>query len=145
VPVEGLLIEKMAPAGGVELVVGVTRDAVFGHVMTVGLGGVFVEIFRDVTRRLLPLTARDAAAMLRELRAFTLLDGARGRAKADVAALQTLLLQISDWVCGPAGENLEELELNPVWVGAQGQGALPLDAVLTERGAAPGTAPGDAP
>ena len=59
--IDGLLIEKMAPRGGVELMIGVTRDPVFGHVMTFGLGGIYVEIFRDVTRRLLPIGARDAA------------------------------------------------------------------------------------
>jgi len=131
--IDGLLIEKMAPAGGFELVVGVTRDPVFGHVMTVGLGGIYVEILRDVVRRLLPLTPRETAAMVRELRSFPLLDGARGRARADVDALEALLLKVSDLVSGPAGDRLEELELNPVWVGAQGQGAMPLDAVLTER------------
>jgi len=130
--IDGLLIEKMAPRGGTELMVGVTRDPVFGHVMTFGLGGIYVEILRDVTRRLLPIGPRDAAAMVREIRSFVLLDGARGRPRADLAALEALLLCVSDFVVRHAGR-IEEMDLNPVWVGAQGEGALPLDAVIIER------------
>lgn len=130
--IDGLLIEKMAPRGGTELMVGVTRDPVFGHVMTFGLGGVYVEILRDVTRRLLPLAAEDAAAMVREIRSFALLDGARGRPKADLAALEALLLRVSDFVVSHA-DRIEEMDLNPVWVGAASEGALPLDAVIIER------------
>lgn len=130
--IDGLLIEKMAPRGGVELMVGVTRDPVFGHVMTFGLGGIYVEIFRDVTRRMLPLDAADAAAMVREIRSFPLLDGARGRPVADTAALEALLLKMSDFVVANAAR-IEEMDLNPVWVGAVGEGAIPLDAVIIER------------
>ncbi len=130
--IDGLLIEKMAPRGGVELMIGVTRDPVFGHVMTFGLGGIYVEIFRDVTRRLMPIGPRDAAAMVREMRCFPLLDGARGRPAADVAALETLLVRISDFVMRHA-DRIEEMDLNPVWVGAKGEGAMPLDAVIIER------------
>ena len=130
--VDGLLIEKMAPQGGFELIVGVTRDPVFGHVMTFGLGGIYVEILRDVTRRLLPLTARSAAAMVREMRCYPLLAGARGRLPADLAALERLLLRVSGFVMQHA-DTLEEMDLNPVWVGAVGEGAMPLDAVLIER------------
>jgi acyl-CoA synthetase (NDP forming) len=130
--IDGLLIEKMAPRGGTELMVGVTHDPVFGHVMTFGLGGIFVEILRDVTRRMLPLDAASASAMVREMRCFPLLDGARGRPAADVAALEALLLRISDFVVAHA-HRIEEMDLNPVWVGAVGEGALPLDAVIIER------------
>lgn len=130
--IDGLLIEKMAPKGGIELMVGVTRDQVFGHVMTFGLGGIYVEILRDVTRRMLPLSAAEAAAMVREMRCFPLLDGARGRPAADVKALEALLVQISDFVMRNA-DRIEEMDLNPVWIGASGEGALPLDAVIIER------------
>lgn len=133
--IDGLLIEKMAPGGGVELMAGVTRDPVFGHVMTFGLGGVYVEILRDVTRRLLPLSPEDAASMVREMRCFPVLDGARGRPVADVPALERLLLGVSEFVTANA-QRIEEMDLNPIWVGARGEGALPLDAVIVERGAA---------
>ncbi|WP_295551494.1 acetate--CoA ligase family protein [uncultured Pseudacidovorax sp.] len=127
--IDGLLIEKMAPRGGFELMVGVTRDPVFGHVMTFGLGGIYVELLRDVTRRLLPLRPADASAMVREMRCYPLLQGARGKPPADVAALERLLLAVSDFVMAHAGR-LEEMDLNPVWVGSEGEGALPLDAVI---------------
>lgn len=130
--IDGLLIEKMAPQGGVELMIGVTRDPVFGHVMTFGMGGIFVEILRDVTRRMLPIGAADAAAMVREMRCFPLLDGARGRPRADLKALEALLLQVSAFVVANA-DRIEEMDLNPVWLGAEGEGALPLDAVIIER------------
>lgn len=130
--IDGLLVEKMAPRGGTELMVGVTRDPVFGHVMTFGLGGIYVEVLRDVTRRMLPIGAPDAAAMVREIRSFALLDGARGRPRADLAALEALLVRVSDFVVAHA-DRIEEMDLNPVWVGAAGEGALPLDAVIVER------------
>ncbi|HKX95391.1 MAG TPA: acetate--CoA ligase family protein [Methylibium sp.] len=133
--IDGLLIEKMAPGGGVELMAGVTRDPVFGHVMTFGLGGVYVEILRDVTRRLLPLSPADAASMVREMRCFPVLAGARGRPVADVPALERLLLGVSEFVMANTAR-IEEMDLNPIWVGAVGEGALPLDAVVVERGGA---------
>lgn len=133
--IDGLLIEKMAPGGGVDLMAGVTRDPVFGHVMTFGLGGVYVEILRDVTRRLLPLSPEDAASMVREMRCFAVLAGARGRPVSDVPALERLLLGVSEFVTANA-QRIEEMDLNPIWVGAQGEGALPLDAVIVERGTA---------
>lgn len=130
--IDGLLIEKMAPQGGSELMIGVTRDPVFGHVLTFGMGGIYVEILRDVTRRTLPLQPGAAAAMIREMRCFALLDGARGRAKADVPALEALLNRVSDFVVRHA-DRIEEMDLNPVWIGAAGQGVIPLDAVIVER------------
>ncbi|HET9207034.1 MAG TPA: acetate--CoA ligase family protein [Burkholderiaceae bacterium] len=133
--VQGLLIEQMAPPGGVEALVGVSRDPTFGHVMTFGLG-VYVEVFKDVARRLLPLQRHDAEAMVREIRSFALLDGARGRPKADVAALIELLMRVSDFV-GAHVQQVDEIDLNPVWVGAAGQGVLALDAVVVGREATP--------
>ncbi|MDM8011933.1 MAG: acetate--CoA ligase family protein [Parasphingorhabdus sp.] len=132
VQIDGALIEEMAPSGGIELMVGVTRDPVFGHILTFGLGGVHVEILRDVTRRLLPLDRPRAEAMMREIRGFALLDGARGRPRADVDAVIELLLALSRFVEAHA-DTIEEIDLNPVWVGPQGSGAVPLDALIVAR------------
>lgn len=130
--VDGILIEVMAPANGHELLVSVSLDPVFGHVMTFGLGGLYVEVFADVSRRLLPLDVREAMAMVREIKSFTLLDGARGRGKVDLEALAAFLVQISDYVREHA-RTLVELELNPVWIGAAPAKPLLLDAVMTVR------------
>lgn len=127
--IDGILVEEMAGAGGVEAFIGVSRDPVFGHVLTFGLGGIHVEMFRDVTRRLLPLDPRDVDAMLGELRAGALLRGARGARPSDLGALRDVLLGVSRFVAANA-ETIEEMDLNPVWVGPEGKGALLLDAVI---------------
>jgi acetate---CoA ligase (ADP-forming) len=137
--IDGLLVEAMATGGLAEVLVGVSRDPVFGHVLTFGLGGVYVEVFKDVSRRLLPLQREEADAMVREVRSFALLDGARGRPKADVTALVDLLMQVSDFV-GAHAESIDEIDLNPVWVGAVGQGVKALDAVIVGREPAKGMA-----
>jgi acyl-CoA synthetase (NDP forming) len=130
--VDGLLIERMAPSGGVETFLGVSHDPTFGHLLTFGLGGIYVEIFKDVSRRLLPLQRPEAEAMVREITSFALLDGARGKPKADVAALVDLMMKVSDFV-GAHAERIDELDLNPVWVGPAGQGVQVLDAVVIGR------------
>ena len=129
---DGVLIEPMAPPGGVEAFVGVARDPVFGHVMTFGLGGIFVEMFQDVTRTLLPVTRTKAEAMISELRSARLLTGYRGQPKRDIAALAQLVEAVSDYVIANA-DTVEEMDLNPVWVGADGDGAMALDAVIVVR------------
>lgn len=130
--IEGVLLEPMAPAGGLEVLVGISRDPVLGHVLTFGLGGIYVELFHDVARRMLPLTPRETDAMLREVRCHPLLTGARGQAPRDVGALRKLLLAVSQFVV-ENGDAIEEMDLNPVWVGREGEGAYPLDAVIVAR------------
>lgn len=135
--IEGLLVERMAPTGGIETLVGVHRDPSFGHVLTFGLGGIHVEVLKDVSRRLLPIDLHEAEAMVREVRSFPILQGVRGRPAADIAALARLLVAVSDLV-GAHRDAIEELELNPVWVGAAGQGVLALDAlVITQERSSP--------
>jgi acyl-CoA synthetase (NDP forming) len=128
--IAGVLVERMLPPGGREVLIGVHRDAAFGLVLTFGLGGIFVETLRDATHRMVPLSADDARAMIREIRYIDILHGVRGQAPADFNALEALVLQVSDYAHRHR-EALEELELNPVWVGVAGQGAVPLDALIT--------------
>jgi len=129
--IDGILIEQMITQRGVETLVGVHEDALFGHVMTFGLGGVYVEVFKDVSRRLLPLTPADARQMIEETRCHQLLKGCRGQPAADIAALERLLLAVSDFVTqGP--HDVKELDLNPVLVSTEG--AIALDAVLIAAG-----------
>ncbi|MEW2353337.1 acetate--CoA ligase family protein [Spirillospora sp. NPDC029432] len=130
--VEGVLVERMAPAGGVEMLVGVHRDPVYGHLISVGMGGVHVEVFGDVQRRLLPLDRRTAEEMLDGLRCKRLLEGVRGAPRHDVEGLVDLLLAVSALVERHA-DAIGELDLNPVLVrpaGAAGPTVLALDALV---------------
>jgi len=127
--IEGVLVEKMLPAGGREILIGVHRDDAFGLILTVGLGGIFVEVLKDIAHRALPLEEKDAREMLRELKGFALLQGVRGQPPADIRALEALLLRISGFAMEHA-RCLREVDLNPVWVGREGEGAIPLDALI---------------
>jgi acyl-CoA synthetase (NDP forming) len=116
-PPDGFLVQKMAGAG-VEMIVGVVQDPRFGPVVACGAGGTAVELLKDVSVRLTPLTASDADEMIRRLATFPLLDGYRGRPRADVDALRELVLRL-----GALAEDvpeLAELDLNPVIVRPNG-------------------------
>lgn len=134
--IEGVLVEPMLPSPFVEAVVGIHRDEVFGHVCTFGLGGVAIELFKDVSRRLLPLTPQSARAMIAETRCFELLKGHRGQTAFDLDALADTLVKLSDFVAQHAGR-IDELEINPLAVRPQGQGVVALDAVISFRGTEP--------
>ena len=97
---------------GQEVVVGLTRDAQFGHAVMFGLGGTLVEVLKDVAFRIVPVTEKDAAEMISEIRGARILEGVRGGKPADVAALQQLLVQVSDLVV--KHPEIAELDLNPV-------------------------------
>ncbi len=128
----GALVSAMAPAGH-EVIIGVTRDLQFGHAVMFGLGGILVEIFKDVSFRIVPFTAKDAAEMIEETRGARLLKGVRGKKVADVAALRELLVQVSDLV-GKHPE-IEEMDLNPVIVHDKGLTVVDVRVVLTAQGA----------
>lgn len=110
--IAGVLMTPMAAKGGIEIIIGVVRDATYGPVMMFGLGGVLVEVLRDVVFRSLPLSGDDARSMLGEIKAKALLDGVRGAPPVDRAALVNLMLRISELVT--AFPEIEELDLNPV-------------------------------
>ncbi len=118
---------------GTELIVGVTRDPDFGPLLMVGIGGIFVEVYRDVAFRLIPLSRRDALDMIGEIRAQKLLDGARGRPKVDRERLADLLLRISDLVKDVP--EIAELDINPL-VATADKGLVAIDArVIVAPGA----------
>jgi acyl-CoA synthetase (NDP forming) len=128
VRVEGVTLEPML-SGGVEILVGVTRDPVFDWMLTVGLGGVWTELMRDVRHRLLPVDAAGAETMLTELKGFALLNGYRGVPRADVrAAAQAIAAVCSAVLCG--GDLLREVEVNPLLVMPEGRGAVAIDALV---------------
>ncbi len=113
----GVLVSAMAPPG-TEVVVGVTRDLQFGHVVMFGLGGVLVEALGDAAFRIVPLTEKDAAEMIADIRGARVLYGVRGKKPADVAALGQLLVRVSDLVV--KHPELGEMDLNPVIVYEKG-------------------------
>lgn len=128
VRIEGVTLEPML-MGGVEILAGVTRDPVFGWMLTVGLGGVWTELMKDVRHRLLPVDEAGAEEMLRGLKGFTLLDGYRSAPKADVAAAARAIAALCDAVLA-GGEELREIEINPLLVLPKGQGAVAVDALV---------------
>ncbi|HEY7201927.1 MAG TPA: acetate--CoA ligase family protein [Candidatus Dormibacteraeota bacterium] len=131
--VDGLLVARQVEPV-VELIAGVKRDELFGPVVVAGAGGIFVEVLGDVALRLPPLDEREAAAMLEELRVAPLLHGARGRPVADVAAAAGVLARLGELALD-LGPRLGELDVNPLLVLPEGQGALAADAlmVLTDK------------
>ena len=125
---EGVLVAKQIK-GAVEMAIGVARDPVFGPVAMVGLGGVFIEVLKDVAFRRCPFGVAEAEAMIRSLKGFPLLAGARGRPRADVAALAAALAALSRFAAG-AGERLLSVDVNPLLVLPEGRGAFAADAVI---------------
>jgi acyl-CoA synthetase (NDP forming) len=113
----------MAPQG-TEVIVGMTTDPQFGPVMMFGLGGIMVEVLKDVSFRLVPLTERDAAQMIDEIKGRPVLDGVRGQPPADIASLRTAILKVADFV--EQHPEVRELDLNPVF--AYPDGAIAVDA-----------------
>jgi acyl-CoA synthetase (NDP forming) len=126
--IEGVLVAKQLK-GGVECILGIHRDPVFGPVAMFGLGGIFVEILKDVVFRRCPFGPDVAETMIRSIKAAPLLLGARGRPPADVAALATMLSRLSVFA-HQAGPALQSVDLNPVFAMPAGQGAYAADAVI---------------
>ncbi len=111
---------------GTEVIVGVTKDAQFGHAIMFGLGGIFVEVLKDVTFRLIPLTEADAREMVHEIKAAKILDGVRGEKPRDVDALVDVILAISKMI--DENPEINELDCNPTFLYEKGKGVLVVDA-----------------
>lgn len=122
---EGVLVQPMV-AGGVEVMVGMTEDPLFGPLVAFGLGGIHVEILADVSFRVTPLTDRDAREMVESIRGYRLLKGYRGHPPADVDAIQEILLRISRLV--EEVHEIHELDLNPIIALSPGDGCRVVDA-----------------
>ena len=129
--IRGVLVQEMV-RGGVEVFAGVSRDPAFGPVLAFGLGGIFVEVLKDISLRLPPVVPEEALAMITSLRGFPLLSGARGRAKADIhmaveilTRLSTLSLELKDLVA--------EIDINPLVLFAEGEGAKAVDARMIRK------------
>ncbi len=125
----GLFVERMVEGGVAELIVGVTRDPLFGPVLTVGSGGVLVELLEDSRTLLLPATRDEIEAAIRALKLFPLLDGYRGRPKADLDAAIDAIEGIARFAVENAGK-LVEMDINPLIVCEIGKGAAIADALI---------------
>ena len=131
----GSVVQPMV-APGVELIVGVRRDRDFGAVLVVGMGGTSAELVHDARTALLPLAAGEAAALLRALRGYPLLDGFRGAPRADLGAAVEAIEAVAAFG-ERAGDELEAFEVNPLVVHAEGWGVTAVDAVRITREAGP--------
>jgi acyl-CoA synthetase (NDP forming) len=119
----GVTVQKMARQG-LEIIIGMTKDAQFGPVIMFGLGGILVEVLKDVSFRIVPLEKRDAAEMITEIKGFPILKGYRGQEPANVPFLEDLIVKVSDFV--EKNPEIKELDLNPVF--AYKDGAMAVDA-----------------
>ena len=128
VTVRGLIVQPMIPPG-LELIVGTTRDAQFGPLVLVGLGGVLAEALDDVSLRLAPIGPQDAAAMLDELRGSRLLDGVRGRPPIDRAAVAAILVKVAGLAA--SRPDIVAIDINPVIAGPAG--AIAVDGLVVVR------------
>ncbi len=126
--IEGVLVAKQLK-GGVECILGIHRDPVFGPMAMFGLGGIFVEVMKDVVFRRCPFGADVAETMIRSIKGAPLLLGARGRPPADIKALAAMLSRLSAFAVA-AGDRLQSIDLNPVFAMPEGQGAFAVDAVI---------------
>ncbi len=126
---DGIMVSPML-RGGVETILGVNRDPVFGPVVVFGLGGIFVEIMKDSVLRLAPFGRDTALEMVRAIKGFPLLDGARGRPKMDIGALADALVKLSVYAAANAG-GIESIDVNPFIV--MPKGAMAVDALIVPR------------
>jgi acyl-CoA synthetase (NDP forming) len=110
--IDGISVQRMAPPG-VEVIVGMSKDAQFGPVLMFGLGGILVEVLKDVSFRIVPVTQRDAAEMIREIKGYPVLEGYRGHKPASIPALERLIVKVSQFV--EKNPHIKELDLNPVF------------------------------
>jgi len=111
-------VQKMADEPITELIIGMTTDAQFGPALMFGIGGILVELLEDVSFRIAPVTEYDCREMIREIKGFPILDGYRGKPKADINAIVDTLMKISDLVI--KYEEINELDLNPVFIYEKG-------------------------
>ncbi len=131
--IQGVSVQKMARPG-VEVIVGMSKDAQFGPVLMFGLGGILVEVLKDVSFRIVPVTRKDAGEMIEEIKGYPLLRGYRGQEPTDIPTLEQLIVKVSEFV--EQNPQIRELDLNPVF--AYNDGAVAVDARISLEASADG-------
>jgi acyl-CoA synthetase (NDP forming) len=126
--IEGILVQQMAPPGQ-EVIVGLKKDPQFGYALMFGLGGIFVEVYRDVSFRVVPIEKRDALMMISEIKGYSILKGIRGKKPADIDAIADVLMAVSKMA---EKENIIELDINPLIVSEIGALAVDARAMVEE-------------
>ncbi len=126
--IEGVLVQEMLRQG-LEVIIGVKKDPIFGPAVVFGLGGVFVEVLKDVSIRVAPLREEDARAMINEIKGKALLEGVRGRLPADIDTLVDILMKVSRLALELEG-SIEGIDINPLIVYEEGAGAVAADALI---------------
>ena len=129
--IDGILLQEQV-MGGIEVILGVNNDPLFGPAVMFGLGGIFAEVMKDVSFRLCPVTQSEAMAMIREIHAFPILDGARGKPRADLDALAAAIMRLSALAIDLKDE-VAELDINPLFVFPAGRGVKAGDALIKPR------------
>ncbi|UCF90083.1 MAG: acetate--CoA ligase family protein [Desulfobacterales bacterium] len=132
--IEGVLVQQMALAGH-EVILGMNRYPVFGPLLMVGIGGIYVEVFQDVEFRLAPIGRNEARRMLRQIKGYKLLKGFRGKPPADIETAEKSLVRLSNMAMNHP--EIMELDINPLLVHSQGQGATPADFRMILKAPAP--------
>jgi acetyl-CoA synthetase (ADP-forming) len=127
----GTIVEEHAPQG-LEVIVGMAKDPQFGPALMFGLGGIFVEVLRDVSFRIAPLTEYDAQDMIREIRGYPVLMGIRGQKPADIQSLVEIILKVSKLVTEHS--EIEQLDLNPILVYPKGAKIVDARIILSVGG-----------
>jgi acyl-CoA synthetase (NDP forming) len=126
--INGVLVQEMLPEG-IEVIIGMTKDPVFGPTIMFGLGGIFVEVLKDVSFRVAPLSRGDAMDMIKEIKGYPLLKGVRGKQPADVNALVDVIMKVSAMVT-VLENHIEELDINPLVVYPEKMGVKAADAMI---------------
>ncbi len=129
--IRGVMIQEMIKEGK-EVIIGITNDAQFGHMIMFGLGGIYVEVLKDISFRITPLSQEDAHEMIREIKTFPLLRGVRGEAETDIEAIEKSLLILSQMALD--FPQIIEADVNPILVKKRGEGVVAIDARFTIGG-----------
>ncbi|MDQ0269671.1 acetate--CoA ligase family protein [Cytobacillus purgationiresistens] len=127
--IEGVLAEEMILDDALEMFIGVKDDPQFGSLIVCGLGGIFIEVLKDVSIRKAPLDKGEALEMLKELKGYPLLEGVRGGSKRDISSLVDVLVRVSHFASSSNGK-ISEMDINPLWVFDEGMGVAALDGII---------------